>query len=131
MIHCSLCTIYVDNVLLKGHLFSAALPDILVGTRVGADGTDEEGDAVPGAEYSCLGRGLGQMEAILTQAEAAVVFWLAVTSYLPKLCLYKSRTVPKDCFLYRWWADSKVAFPHSYLLPEAKFVNFPCPNAWF
>lgn len=28
MIHCSLCTIYVDNVLLKGHLFSAALPDM-------------------------------------------------------------------------------------------------------
>ena len=28
MIHCSLCTIYVDNVLLKGHLFSAALPDL-------------------------------------------------------------------------------------------------------
>lgn len=48
MIHCSLCTIYVDNVLLKGHLFSAALPDILVGTGVGADNTDQEGEAVPG-----------------------------------------------------------------------------------
>lgn len=31
MIHCSLCTIYVDNVLLKGHLFSAALPDMFGG----------------------------------------------------------------------------------------------------
>lgn len=48
MIHCSLCTIYVDNVLLKGHLFSAALPDILGGTRVGTD-TDQEEEAVPGA----------------------------------------------------------------------------------
>lgn len=35
MIHCSLCTIYVDNVLLKGHLFSAALPDMFGGTWVG------------------------------------------------------------------------------------------------
>lgn len=61
MIHCSLCTIYVDNVLLKGHLFSAALPDILVGTWVGADDTDQEGEAVPGAEYSGLGRDLGQV----------------------------------------------------------------------
>lgn len=33
MIHCSLCTIYVDNVLLKGHLFSAALPDMFGGKR--------------------------------------------------------------------------------------------------
>lgn len=48
MIHCSLCTIYVDNVLLKGHLFSAALPDMFGGTRVGADDTEQE-EPVPGA----------------------------------------------------------------------------------
>jgi hypothetical protein len=40
MIHCSLCTIYVDNVLLKGHLFSAALPDIFGETWVGVYYTD-------------------------------------------------------------------------------------------
>lgn len=40
MIHCSLCTIYVDNVLLKGHLFSAALPDMFGGTWVGVYYTD-------------------------------------------------------------------------------------------
>lgn len=41
MIHCSLCTIYVDNVLLKGHLFSAALPDMFAG----------RGGRGPGSEF--------------------------------------------------------------------------------
>lgn len=48
MIHCSLCTIHVDNVLLKGHLFSAALPDMFGVAWVGADDADQEGEAVPG-----------------------------------------------------------------------------------
>lgn len=61
MIHCSLCTIYVDNVLLKGHLFSAALPDMFGGTWVGVyyTGYKMPGDwlginSVPGAQQDLV-----------------------------------------------------------------------------